>query len=249
MPKNIFDNYANEVKAIFDGDLTKTLAISLSEAPPAQFDGVSVVNTLYKSLACDGWKTSTGTNWMWRTEESDYQTSSPEVALEREIVASDEKNQWTFQMSTASGIQGGYFHKRRSIDLVKRTAPSRYAFVELKVGSNNPLSAAFEILSYALAYVHARRHNWQGIGSYNVMQAQVIHLIVLGTSEWYRYKKRGAHAQQHKFNFDWLGNALENGLNSLTDRSPQLCFSFEEYRDEGDPSLTATGIVRDALRW
>jgi hypothetical protein len=151
MPESIFENYWNEVSELLGGNPSKKMAISLSENPPAKFDDKLAISKLYKSLACDGWKITDGKNWEWRVEAPAYSTSSPEVTLEREVVAVDTTSQWTCQMSTTSGIQGPYLNKRRAIDLVRRTAPDCYAFVELKVDSDNPLYAAFEILGYALA--------------------------------------------------------------------------------------------------
>ncbi len=249
MTESIFKNYWNEVSRVLGGKPNKSRAISLSENPLTRFDGLTVVGRLYKSLACEGWKISSGKNWEWRTEAPSYRTSSPEVTLEREIVAADIKHQWTCQMSTSSGIQGPYLNKRRAIDLVRQAAPDRYAFVELKVDSDNPLYAAFEILGYALAYQHARRHNWQGTGSHNVMGAQTVDLVVLGPGGWYEYEKRGAHAQQLKFKLDWLVKALGDGLMSFTNGVPLMRFSFEEFTNLGEPKLTAAGIVRDAFQW
>ncbi len=249
MTKSIFENYWNEVSGLLGGRPNKSMAISLSENSQAQFDGRTVVDRLYQSLACDGWQISSGKNWEWRTEAPSYRTSSPEVALEREITAADITNQWTCQMSSASGIQGPYLTKRRAIDLVRRIAPDRYAFVELKVDSDNPLYAAFEILGYALAYRHARGRNWQGTGNHNVMHARAVDLVVLGPIGWYEYKKRGASAQQRKFKLGWLASALGDGLNSLTGDAPRMHFSFEGFTDFGEPRLTAAGIVRDSHNW
>jgi hypothetical protein len=194
-------------------------------------------------LACDGWNITSGKNWVWRIDAPAYMTLSPEVALEREIVASDSENQWTCQMSTTSGIQGSYLNKRRAIDLVRKTAPDQYAFIELKVNSDNPLYAAFEILGYALAYQHARSHNWQGTGHHNVMRAKEINLVVLGPREWYEYKKGKAHPQKYKFDFDWLSNGLTEGLNILTKGGPVMSLSFKEFTDFGNPKDSAESIV------
>lgn len=249
MSESIFTNYWKEVASLIEGKPTKSKAISLNENPPAQFDGVAVVKRLYTSLACDGWTKSSGKNWAWRSEIQPYQTLSPEVALEREIIVTDTTNKWTYQMSTTSGIQGSYLNKRRAIDLVTQMGHNSYAFIELKVDSDNPLYAAFEILSYALAYQYARENNWQGAGVHNVMDAQVVSLIVLGPGRWYEYKKGRAHIQRSKFDFDWLAIALGKGLNTLAGASPGMSFSFEEFADLDDPKLTAVGIIRQATKW
>ncbi len=243
MTESIFINYWDEVVSLLRGKPSRSQAISLSEKPPAQFDGTVAVDRLYQTLACDGWNSPSGKNWHWRTAAPAYQTTSPEVALEREIIAAD-SSQWTCQMSTASGIQGPHLNKRRAVDLVIQLGPDQYAFIELKVDSDNPLYAAFEILGYALAYQHSRQHGWRGTGRHDVMCAQAINLVVLGPHEWYEYRKRG-DAQRNRFELGWLANALDDGLNSLS-AIPRMHFSFEEFTDLGDPKLTAAGIVRDA---
>lgn len=248
MAKSVFENYWEEVASLLGGNPShKSFSIELSENPPTGFDGRAVVGKLYESLDCEGWKNiSHGKNWEWRSAVLAHRAETGEVALEREVVAADTFRQWTFQMSTASGIDGG----RRSIDLVRRMAPHQYAFIELKVaGGDNPLYAAFELLSYTLAYLHSMRRNWQGRGRHNVMDAQAVNLIVLGPSEWYEYKKRGTRSQSYKFKLGWLAMAIADGLDFLTDGTPQMRFSYKEFTDLGATKLTAKKIVDDALQW
>ncbi len=242
--ESIFTRYCNEVVSLLDGNPKhKTMAILLSEKPPTQFDGIAAVDRLYKSLACDGWSASKGQNWLWRLDAPEYQTLSPEVALEREVVGVDTSGQWTCQMSTASGVQGPRLHKRRAIDLVRRTEPDRYRFIELKVDSDNPLYAAFEILGYGLAYLHARENQWKGAGPYDVMRASDVELVVLGPREWYRYKTSRTAKQRVRYQLAWLTDALYTGLESLSGKSPGMSLSFDKFTDLGDPEATAKRIV------
>jgi hypothetical protein len=247
----IFDNYLNEVANVLGGNPDhKKFAQSLSENPLDSLDGEAVVRRLHKSLDCTGWKNTTyGSNWIWRSEVLPNSTRKREVALEREVVTVGTAVQWTYQMSTASGTQASRSNRRTAIDLVRRMRADHYAFVELKVRSNNPLFATFEILSYALAYLHARQHGRQGTGIYNVMSAKALDLLILGPSEWYEYKKRGKQAKWQNYKFDWLVAALGNGLNLLGDGIPHMQLSYKRFSDLDDPKLTAEGIVRDALEW
>jgi hypothetical protein len=237
---NIFTRYWNEVANLLGGDPKhKSLAISLSEKPFSQFDGVSAVDLLYRSLACDGWRTSNGQNWLWRTEAPAYRTQSPEVALEREIVAIDTEGHWTCQMSTASGVQGPSMHKRRAIDLVEHVGDNQYRFIELKVDSDNPLYAVFEILGYGLAYLHARQSGWKGSGRYDVMQASDVELVVLGPGDWYRHKINSSARQRLRYQLDWLTDALNQGLQSLSGETLRVFLSFDEFTNLVDPTATA----------
>ncbi len=242
--ESIFTKYWNEVVSLLDGNPKhKSMAILLSEKPRHQFDGIAVVERLYRSLDCDGWQASYGQNWVWRTEAPAYQTLSPEVAMEREIVAMDTNGQWTCQMSTASGVQGPSLHKRRAIDLVRRTGPDRYRFIELKVDSDNPLYATFEILGYGLAYLHARENHWKGAGPYDVMRASDVELVVLGPGDWYRYKTSRTAKQRLRYQLDWLTDTLNQGFSTLFGSTPRMVLSFDKFTDLGDPEATAKRIV------
>ena len=83
------------------------------------------------------------------------QNLSPEVTLERAIVRSMGTT-FANQVPTASGLAGPNVDKTRNIDLVRRTTDNSYEFIELKVSSNTPLLAAFEIYGYAAIYTYYR---------------------------------------------------------------------------------------------
>ena len=243
MPKSIFTHYWAEVSRILGGKPNKGSAIYLSEHPAMKFDGVLVVDKLYKSLDCSGWENSKGRNWEWRREAPTYRTASPEVSLEREIIASDEKGQWSCQMSTTSGVQGPYLNKRRAIDLVLRKGADHYAFIELKVDGDNPLYAAFEILGYGLAYLHGRRHGWKGKGTYDVMDAREVDLVVLGPHEWWTYKRRRGIPERKSYHLRQHFQQLSKGLDALTEGTPRMKLSAEAFEYRTVARETAVGIV------
>ena len=56
-------------------------------------------------------------------------------------------------MSTSSGLRPGVRDSRRSIDIVQHIQKDEYRFIELKVGSDQPLYAMFEVLGYRLLYL------------------------------------------------------------------------------------------------
>lgn len=120
-------------------------------------------------------------------------------------------------------------HRRRAIDLVRHNGNKSFSFIELKLDSDNPLYASFEILGYALAYLHARMNNWKGGETHDVMAAQKIELTVLGPTNWYQYKKRG-QSQGRKFQFDWLAKEIASALNNFVQNElhlGDLQFAFE----------------------
>ena len=215
MNENVFNKYWAEVAKILGGKPLKGCAISVNENPVEIIKDKDVLR-LYKSLNCPGWENCKGANWVWRPDCPSFITKSPEVELERSIIENSEPTEWMCQMSTSSGIQGPYMHKRRAIDLVRCRDKDCYDFIELKVGSDNPLYAAFEILGYALAYLQAITNNNTGRGIHDVMCAKEINLVVLGPTDWYKYRKRGQHNNAYEFHFDWLATQLEDRLNYLT---------------------------------
>lgn len=112
----------------------KSSAIQLSGQPPPGLDGVAMISALRQSLDGPRWRdpaTRTGGNWVWRTSLPARRTSSPEVSLERDVVARGGHATWSFQMSTTSGFRGAHADKRRAIDLVQKVGTSSYRFIEL----------------------------------------------------------------------------------------------------------------------
>jgi len=207
--------------------LTKSDAIHLSKSSLESFDAVRSIQNLSDSLHCNDWQKNRGTNWRWNTDPK-HSTHSAEVKLERLIVETGE-SEWARQMATSSGIQGSTQNRRRSIDLVRRLGDRRYAFIELKVKSDNPLHAAFELLSYGLAYLHARRNNWQGEpGKYDVMKADTIELIVLAPTNFFTYKP-GRGQASIPLSLGWLIDELNKGLVKLASGTTQMRLSFREF--------------------
>lgn len=230
MTNSIFNEYWAQVRRELElypaerCSLTKSDAIRLSKHPLETFDAVRAIQNLSDSLHCDDWQKNRGTNWQWNTDPK-HLTKSAEVRLERLIVEGGESD-WARQMATSSGIQGSTKNRRRSIDLVRRLGDRRYAFIELKVKSDNPLHAAFELLSYGLAYLHARRSNWQGEpGKYDVMKADTIDLTVLAPTDFYKYKP-GRGYPPVPLNVDWLLDELNKGLEKLASGTAHMCVRF-----------------------
>ena len=247
MTESIFDNYRQQVEKELGAAPSKTLAIRLSGNRPSQFNGADVVMRLSSALSCDGWVKQVGSNWKWNTS-SHYATKSDEVSLEREIVKAAPEL-WARQMATSSGIQGRGLNKRRAIDLVFRQDQDHYAFVELKIESDNPLYAVFELLGYGLAYLHARKNGWEGTGDFNVMKATTIDLVVLAPPALYKYKESRS-AKEQSFDLEWLLAELNEGLASLTQGKPAMRLSFKEFEFPGRSIAEATkAILCSAADW
>jgi hypothetical protein len=152
-----------------------------------------MVKALCATLDGPWWKdrvNSCGRNWVWRDQAPPHVTESREVVLERRL-AQRSSERWTCQMSTNSGLRPGVRDSRRSIDLVQYVQANEYRFIELKVGSDQPLYALFEVLGYGLLYLLARQHRHEGDGRHDVMAARHIALVVLGPNSWFDFKGSG----------------------------------------------------------
>lgn len=204
-------------------------AIELSKRPLEALDGAVMVNALCAALDGPWWQdfaNSRGRNWVWRDEAPPHRTESTEVVLERRL-AQRSSERWTCQMSTSSGLRPGVRDPRRSIDLVQLIQEDEYRFIELKVGSDQPLYAIFEVLGYGLLYLLARQHGQRGNGRHDVMAARRIELVVLGPSSWFHFKDSRA-GPISRFDFAWLEKRINEGLSAeLRTRS---CDGLDEMR-------------------
>lgn len=206
---------------------------SLQKQDWRTLDGKQAVQRLFDSLASKGWNETPGANWFWRElhTEPSPKNGSQEVLLEHKIVQMGGQY-WTRQVSTASGVDVEWDEKqgktkrtrsnrRRSIDLVYDQGNGGFSFVELKVGSDSPIYALFEILGYGLAYWHSRQEksNHKPAAS-RLMQAKKIDLVVLGPESWYR---------DNPHNLATLVEQLNHGLAVLTQNKPPMRLFYAEY--------------------
>lgn len=169
-------------------------------------------------------------NWRWRTRvpESNGPLTS-EVSLERAIALLGGTSTWCCQMPTLSGFCGKYRYKRRSIDLVQRVSASSYRFIELKVSADELVFATFELLSYALTYLLARRHLAAAATElHHVLNADECELIVLAPEPW--------HARCPKETSQVLLLRVGDALRQIQgDDLPKMELRFVRYRSEAGP--------------
>ena len=175
-------------------------------------------------------KANISANWRWRARvpESNGPLTS-EVSIERAIALKGGTSAWCCQMPTLSGFCGKYQYKRRSIDLVQRVSDTVYRFVELKTGADDVVYATFEILSYALTYLLARRYlAAAATGPHHVLNADHCDLIVLAPQAWYsRCSKESTRVLSQR-----VGDALRQ---LQSDDLPRMDLLFVQYRSDAGP--------------
>jgi hypothetical protein len=234
--KAVFDSYWEEVRKVLNlparepPRFIKADAIRLLRIDWKTLDGNVVVDRLFKSLnqEFDGWKETPGKNWIWRHEHTkpSPKNRSQEVLLEHEIIALGGQC-WTRQISTASGVDKKAdgmrtrANRRRSIDLVFDQGNGGFSFIELKVGSDSPIYALFEILGYGLAYWHSWQEKLDHPGDASrLMQAKKIDLVVLGPESWYR---------NNPPDLATLVKQLNQGLAVQTQNKPPMRLFYTKY--------------------
>ena len=93
------------------------------------------------------------------------------------------------QVPTASGLAGPNVDKTRNIDLVKKVETDVYEFIELKVSSDTPVMAAFEIYSNAATYAYYRATvgpSKKGAKDQPILSASRVALRTLAPQSYYR---------------------------------------------------------------
>lgn len=232
----------------------ETTLIRLCNESVQDLDGPALIHSLY-NRAVENWCTATpderahlpiGENWRFEKQLgfADH-NASPETMLERTIVELADEN-WANQVPVDSGLLG---RSARVVDLLHR-AGSKFSILELKVESNTPLSAAFQVVMYGAAYLFSRTHALQlryDVDAKEVLRASEVHLRVLAPAAYYPQ------------NCNWLANfeeSLSDGLNQFAIDWPALglaamSFAFESFSEEliwnRETDTTAPEIRRDLL--
>lgn len=144
--------------------------LKLSRSPPACFDGPALVSDLFSQVSANWNKCLAALesqpsrqNWRWLDPKCDFSAKnfSAETTLERAVVSAakaQNRTDWSNQIPIASGIIAGGGDRRRAIDLAHLRGADAFDFIELKVGSDNPLYAAIEILKYGFVWLLSRKH-------------------------------------------------------------------------------------------
>lgn len=127
-------------------------------------------------------------NWRWSLQSRiSTASTSPEVVLERAIASAcvaSGRDDWANQVPVASGLGSDKGDRRRALDLVRRVGAGHYEFIELKIGSNTPLSAAVELLGYACLWLLARGD--PPAAARELLNARNVDLRVLAPEGFYR---------------------------------------------------------------
>ena len=163
-------------------------------------------------------------NWRWRVPQLaiSAHNTSPEVRLERALMVACERlgrSDWSNQVPVASGVAGANAERRRAIDLVHQRGPGHFELVELKVASDTPLYASFEIIGYTCIWLLSRLD--LSAPDNPLLTAQAIDAVVLAPTAFYAPYRLDAFRLQLHDDLQRLGH--EHGV--------ALSFRFEAFPD------------------
>lgn len=167
-------------------------------------------------------------NWRWCVPQTFIGSSnrSPEVILERAIATAcvaAGRNDWANQVPIASGVVHSSAERRRAIDLVHKRGECHYEFIELKIASDTPLFAAFEIISYVGVWLLSRKAQC----GKPLLEAEKIYARVLAPAAYYA-----------PFNLGQIEEKLDCELREYGERfGTKLSFAFEVLPDDFEPLL------------
>lgn len=204
--------------------------LQLHRSCPSGFDGTALVAALFEQISIN-WRSCLAArsrqpsteNWRWHRPKLDISptNNSPEVAFERAAVkaaVANGRTDWANQVPIASGIVAG--DNRRAIDLVYQRGQDAFDLLELKIGSDNPLYAAIEILRYGLVWLLSRRDRvLLGYAGKALIEATDIRLCVLAPHRYYR-----------DLDLSWMADGISAGLAGIAESDGvRLSFGFETF--------------------
>jgi hypothetical protein len=183
---------------------------------------VDLVRKLYERVGLNRGRHIPSTeNWRWKPQIRIRDVNkSPEVVLERSIALLAEEthlSEWCNQIPVASGLVDHKSDKRTAVDLAK-IAGGQLDLYELKLESDNPVYAAFEILQYGLAYLLCRVNKSEfGYAHLRTMKVNALGLNVLAPRSYYE-----------GFDLGWLQAGLDAGIRAISQelRDPEFGASF-----------------------
>lgn len=228
---------------------SKQTCIDLAERRPDTLDIEALIPKVYQKIE-QNWKsvarrTPSSKNWdlTWKlaTESDDKprevrlaaKSASAEVVLERLIiqaVLNRHQDDWFHQCPTASGVYSTR-SDRCHIDLIRQISDEEFELVELKVASNNPVFAAFEILRNGLLYLHARRCLDVHYAGKRLLKATKVRLTVLAPFAYYTYKRKGRSAQPKVYDLGWFEKGLSRAISVFAKNECEMIFAFDVGRD------------------
>ncbi len=196
-----------------------------------KFDANEVVSRIYEQLVTNlkdpdnEFHRKGPSKENWRFEKKPEMPHNPkskreEMELEKTIVKFPD---WVNQVPTSLHLISSSRSNPR-IDLVHRLGIRKeaYEFIELKVGSDTPMYAAFQIVISGLIYLMSRKfYTSEYIDSKEILKARKVHLQTLAP-----------HGYYSGYSLSWLENELNRGLKAFVSgkfNNIEIDFTFTSF--------------------
>lgn len=197
LPRSLFDGVDAAVCAVLGSAGLRIASLKhrsalhalgrLAQVPPGSVAAaLNAIAANWERRARGGPGSASQENWRWCKPQTfiSKQNRSAEVVLERAIATAfhaAHREDWANQVPVASGVVRSSAERRRAIDLVHQRGEGHYEFIELKVASDTPLYAAFEIINYVGVWLLSRK---DGCGK-PLLEAKRIDARVLAPAAYY----------------------------------------------------------------
>lgn len=204
------------------------------EGPPSSFDAYNVICQIYDRIEQNfkhpdnrfHSKGPSETNWRFKKIlYINKDNPSKEKTLEK-AVAKLASSDWVNQVPTSGGIINSSSDKLRNIDLVRRKKTGFYEFIELKIDSDTPLFAAFEITINGLIYILSREnYGDEHLVGKELLSAKKINLQTLAPQSFYS-----------RCRLNWLEKELNSGFSKFLadkfDGKLKMDFAFTAFPEK-----------------
>ena len=233
VPRSLFDGVDAAVCAVLGvRNLKHRSALhALGRVEPVQSGSVAaaldVIAANWERSARAGLGSASQQNWRWckpQTHINKEKNRSAEVVLERALANAfhaAHREDWANQVPVASGVVRSSAERRRAIDLVHQRDEGHYEFIELKIASDTPLFAAFEIISYVGVWLLSRSDEC----GKSLLEARRIDARVLAPAAYYA-----------PFSLKQIEQILDQELHEYGARyGTALSFGFEVLPDGFEP--------------
>ena len=143
---------------------TKTTMDEISNISPPESKFEALIDLLWEKIETNwrlaGERGGGDRNWRWAPQLyiDHEENESPETKLEKGLAGVLPKEHWTNQVPTASGLISSNSDRKRNIDLAHWDGAETVTLIELKIASDTPIYAAFEIIRNALLLCLSRVH-------------------------------------------------------------------------------------------
>ncbi len=159
------DTLINNALPAPKGYASKTTALELNRREQPFPDLTTLVESLWRQIVVNwvegGCQSRGESNWRWKllTEKGESEGQA-EVGLQRRIArfieSEGQGKHWSNETPTGSGLSEGASGDPGGLDFAHSDGDGGVVLIELKVGSNTPISAAFQIVQYGLMLTMAR---------------------------------------------------------------------------------------------